>query len=138
MLLYRHKAFLYHPEIAAAQESSDQRTAVLRRIQELELEGALPERREAAKARRKLVKDVQLLNGDSGLTSDDKIGWLQNKLLELVCSWLFGAATVHTFTKATSHMLLLIGSGCQPGQAGEGADSPEETRISVNARKGGR
>ena len=62
--------------------------ALLRRIQELELEGALPERKEAAKARKKLVKDMQIFIADSAVSSQAKVDWLHNQLLDLVCSIL--------------------------------------------------
>lgn len=60
--------------------------ALLRRIQELEVEGAVPERREAAKARKKLVRDMQALIVDSQVPTQEKFDWLQQQLLGLVCS----------------------------------------------------
>ena len=47
------------------------------RIQQLELETAQPERREAARARKKLTKEVQRNLSDSGKTDADKIKYLE-------------------------------------------------------------
>lgn len=67
-----------------SQEQEEQRLAVLKRIQQLEGETAVPERRDAAKARKKIVKDLQSLLGDTALTADNKIGQLQDRLLGMV------------------------------------------------------
>ena len=47
------------------------------RIQQLELETAQPERREAARARKRLTKEVQRNLSDSGKTDADKIKYLE-------------------------------------------------------------
>lgn len=47
------------------------------RIQQLELETAQPERREAARARKKLTKEVQRNLSDSGKNDADKIKYLE-------------------------------------------------------------
>ena len=48
------------------------------RIHQLELETAQPERREAARARKKLTKEVQRNLSDSGKTDTDKIKYLES------------------------------------------------------------
>ena len=47
------------------------------RIQQLELETAQPERREAARARKKLTKEVQRNLAESGKTDADKVKYLE-------------------------------------------------------------
>lgn len=63
------------------------------RIQQLESETAQPERREAARARKKLTKDVQRHLSDSGKTDADKVKYLEGifsdqviRLLVYACS----------------------------------------------------
>ena len=89
--------------------------AVLRRINELEVQGALPERREAAKSRKKLVKEVQNLTADSNVASNTKVDWLQNKLLELVC--LFSASNRPRLNVIGGHALIFsaLTTGQHPG-----------------------
>lgn len=52
-------------------------TGIHLRIQQLELETAQPERREAARARKKMTKDVQRHLSDSGKTDAEKIKYLE-------------------------------------------------------------
>ena len=87
----------------------------MRRIQELELENALPERREAAKERKKVLRDVQ--------NHSDSNTWLQNKVVELVRLAVLAAlccllpAAVWLFD-----LLHVVGkTGIHSGKAGKGA-----------------
>lgn len=52
-------------------------TGIHLRIQQLELETAQPERREAARARKKMTKDVQRHLSDSGKSDAEKIKYLE-------------------------------------------------------------
>lgn len=65
-------------------QESEQREALLRRIHELETASGSSEKREAAKARKKLLKDLQALLEDAAVPEEKKVTWLQSKVLELV------------------------------------------------------
>ena len=63
------------------------------RIHQLELETAQPERREAARARKKLTKEVQRNLSDSGKTDTDKIKYLEGVFSHqascyTACTWI--------------------------------------------------
>ena len=57
------------------------------RIQQLEKETAQPERREAARARKKVTKEVQRNLSDSGKSDTDKIRYLEGVFSDQVTAW---------------------------------------------------
>ena len=59
-------------------------TGINLRIQQLELETAQPERREAARARKKMTKDGQRYLSDSGKPDAEKIKYLEGVFADQV------------------------------------------------------
>ena len=67
-----------------AQENIDSKLLILSRLKELEEETGEPERRENQRRRKKQVKDIQTFLQDKTKTSDEKIEYLQQKILSQV------------------------------------------------------
>ncbi|KAK9805721.1 hypothetical protein WJX73_002110 [Symbiochloris irregularis] len=70
--------------LSTAEQESEQREAILQRIHELEAENAPAEKREAAKARKKTLKDLRAVLDDTSQSDERKVAWLQSKVVELV------------------------------------------------------
>ena len=62
-----------------AAEPQGVHAAVAARLAQLELASAAPERREAAKARRRLLRDVQGLVADAARPAKERLAELQHK-----------------------------------------------------------
>lgn len=54
------------------------------KIRQLEIESCEPERRELAKARKKQLKEVSAVLADKAKSPEDKINFLQQKIISLV------------------------------------------------------
>lgn len=85
------------------------------RIQQLELETAQPERREAARARKKLTKQVQRKLSDSGKTDEDKIKYLEGVFSQQASCY---TACVCLLRVPKAQMLMICGSNRLPSRPG--------------------
>ena len=79
----------------SSQISSMQIPGINLRIQQLELETAQPERREAARARKKLTKEVQRNLSDSSKNEADKIKYLETVFSDQVKAMPAATACPH-------------------------------------------
>lgn len=66
------------------QENIDSKSLILSRLKELEEETGEPERRDNQRRRKKQVKDIQTFLQDNSKSSEEKIEFLQQKILSQV------------------------------------------------------
>lgn len=77
-----------------AAEPQGVHAAVAARLAQLELASAAPERREAAKARRRVLRDVQGLVADAARPADERLAELQRKFERQVACLAPGSAVL--------------------------------------------